>query len=267
MKLLTLNSHSWQEENQDEKIKDLVQTIKENSYDVIALQEVSQSVEEKIVYGNVKNNNYALLLLNELKKQGIEEYSFVWGFSHNYTHMNKSFEEGLAILTKHPVIDEHSFYISGIRDINNWKARNIIGATIEYKGKQFSFYSCHMGWWYDEEESFKDQVKNLLQNINMDNTVFLMGDFNNDAFIKGEGYEYLISHGLFDTYNLAECKDDGVTVKGKIAGWEKNQQKKRIDLILTNLPFPVVYSNVIFNGKNKSIISDHFGVEIEININ
>lgn len=264
MKLLTLNCHSWQEDNQIEKIKHLAETIKENSYDVISLQEVSQTVEEKIAYGNIKKDNYALFLLNELKKQGVENYSIVWGFAHNYTHMHKSFEEGLAILTKHPVVEEHSCYVSTIKDINNWKTRNIIGVTIEYSDKQFTFYSCHMGWWHDEEEPFKEQVKNLLQNINMDGTVFLMGDFNNNALIKGEGYEYLISHGLFDTYNLAELKDDGVTVKGKIAGWESNVQEKRIDLILTNRQVPVECSKVIFNNKNKLVVSDHFGVEVKI---
>lgn len=262
MKLLTLNCHSWQEDNQYEKITHLVDTIKENSYDVIALQEVNQTVEEKIVYGNIRKDNYALVLLNQLKEQGIENYSLVWRFSHMY----KNFEEGLAILTKYPVVEEHSFYVSTIKDVNNWKARNIMGVTIEYRDRHFSFYSCHMGWWHDKEEPFKDQVKILLKNINREGTVFLMGDFNNDAFIKGEGYDYLTSHGLFDTFNIAELKDDGVTVKGEIAGWEGNIQEKRIDLILTNQPVPVTYSNVIFNNKNKPVVSDHFGVEIECEI-
>lgn len=42
MKLLTLNCHSWHEENQLNKICYLAETIKEMMYDVIALQEVSQ---------------------------------------------------------------------------------------------------------------------------------------------------------------------------------------------------------------------------------
>lgn len=54
MKLLTLNCHSWQEENQMEKIRTLALAIKEQSYDVIALQEVSQRVEEPVLYDGVK---------------------------------------------------------------------------------------------------------------------------------------------------------------------------------------------------------------------
>jgi len=260
MKLLTLNCHSWQEENQAEKITYLAETIKEKSFDVIALQEVNQTVEEKTVYGNIKNDNYALVLLDKLKKLGIENYSLVWEFS----HMFKNFEEGLAILTKHPIVEEHSFYVSNIKNKNNWKTRKIVGATIQYGIEQYTFYSCHMGWWHDNEEPFKDQAVNLLKNINMNGNAFLMGDFNNNAFIKEEGYDYLISHGLIDTYYLAELKDDGVTVKGEIAGWKGDIQEKRIDLILTNHQVPVEYSKVIFNGKNKPIVSDHFGVEIKL---
>ena len=46
MKVLTLNCHAWQEENQMEKIKHLAQVIKEKQYDVIALQEVMQLIDE-----------------------------------------------------------------------------------------------------------------------------------------------------------------------------------------------------------------------------
>lgn len=54
MKLLTLNCHSWQEENQIEKIKYLAKAIQEEDYDAIALQEVSQSIQAENVCGNKK---------------------------------------------------------------------------------------------------------------------------------------------------------------------------------------------------------------------
>ena len=54
MKLLTLNCHSWQEENQIEKIQYLAKVIQEEEYDVIALQEVSQSIQAENVCGNKK---------------------------------------------------------------------------------------------------------------------------------------------------------------------------------------------------------------------
>ena len=47
MKLLTLNCHSWQEENQLEKIKYLAEIIDHEDFDVVALQEVSQEISNK----------------------------------------------------------------------------------------------------------------------------------------------------------------------------------------------------------------------------
>ncbi|MBJ8193085.1 exodeoxyribonuclease III, partial [Bacillus cereus] len=46
MKLLTLNAHAWMEENQHDKLKQLAAFIDEQQFDVIALQEVNQSMEE-----------------------------------------------------------------------------------------------------------------------------------------------------------------------------------------------------------------------------
>ncbi|MFB9759314.1 endonuclease/exonuclease/phosphatase family protein [Ectobacillus funiculus] len=261
MKLLTLNCHSWQEEHQMEKIRYLAQTIKEKSYDVIALQEVSQPIDEEYIYDNIKENNFAFVLLQELKNLGVYEYSFVWDLSHIGYEI---YEEGLAILTKHPIIEDHLFFVSRGTDINYWKTRKIVGATINYNNKPISFYSCHMGWWQDEEEPFKNQIDTLFQHVNKDELFFLMGDFNNNAFLKGEGYEYVLSQGLYDTYHLADEKDEGITVKGKIAGWSDNKQDLRIDLILTNQLAQVKYSKVIFNDINKLVVSDHFGVETEI---
>ncbi|MTL70859.1 endonuclease, partial [Turicibacter sanguinis] len=40
----------------------------------------------------------------------------------------------------------------------------------------------------------------------------------------------------------------------------------RIDLVLSDKPVNVLSSHVIFNGSHKDIVSDHFGVEVELNI-
>ena len=77
MKLLTLNCHAWQEENQIEKIQHLAQVIKEKQYDVIALQEVMQLIDTT-TSEKVKQDNYAVVLLSELMKLGVNDYKFVW---------------------------------------------------------------------------------------------------------------------------------------------------------------------------------------------
>lgn len=263
MKILTLNCHSWQEENQLDKIKYLAKTIHEKDYDVIALQEVSQGINSKIKFSNIKEDNFALVLLNEIKKLGNENFEFVWDFAHiGYD----KYEEGVAILTKHHILKKDSLYLTKSHDKNFWKTRKIVKAQIQYKEESISFYSCHLGWWHDEEEGFKFQADKLLEDLKKDKTCVLMGDFNNDAFIKNEGYDYLMDKGLKDTYFMAFAKDKGVTTIGEIDGWEGNTKDMRLDLILCNKDLNVEYSNVIFNGNNKKKVSDHYGVEAKIEL-
>lgn len=260
MKLLTLNCHSWIETEQEEKIKIIVQTILEKQYDVVALQEVNQSIEKKAVYGKIKEDNFALVIINALNEQGPAEYRMTWDFSHIGYGI---YEEGSSIITKHPIVETRSFFASSTMDSNNAKSRNIVGATVNINGELIDFYSCHTGWWRDEEEPFIGQADRLLSSINKDRLAFYMGDFNNNAFIRDEGYDYLINNGLFDIYTLAADKDSGITVQGKIDGWDLNKHDLRIDLILANREVKVKTSKVIFNGENKPVVSDHFGVEAE----
>ncbi|MGY0401375.1 hypothetical protein [Carnobacterium jeotgali] len=93
--------------------------------------------------------------------------------------------------------------------------------------------------------------------------MFLLGDFNNPAHIKQEGYE-LVTQNWFDTYHLAAQKDTGFTVADAIDGWSENQSGLRIDYIFANQPVKTISSQVIFNDNNEPIISDHFGIVVEI---
>lgn len=260
MKLLTLNCHSWQEENQLEKIEILAETIKEKSYDVIALQEVSQSIHAEKA-GQYKKDHYGLLLLEALNNLGVHDYELVWDVAHIGFDI---YEEGVALLTKHPIEKKESFFVTCSSATDFWKTRKIVGATIRLPHESIAFYSCHLGWWEDEEEPFKEQIDVLCDKVEKNEKYFLMGDFNNPAEIRDEGYDYMLSKGLYDTYELAAEKDTGKTVTGKLAGWEENKQDLRIDYIFSNTPVNVKKSKVIFNGINKPIISDHFGVEVII---
>ncbi len=262
MKILTLNCDSCEEEGQVEKLKYLAKTIKEKEYDVICLQEVSQKIKDKIVYKNIKNSNYAYKLCEYLKEINCE-YKFIWGFNHIGYDI---YEEGVAILTRLKIEDSSEFFIGTSENTNYWKTRKVIRATIENKGEKIDFYSCHLGWWCDVENSFQEQIKTLLENINKrGNRCFLMGDFNNISAIRNQGYDFILNNNIFDTYNLANEKDNGITVVGKIDGWEKNNtEEKRIDFIFTNKKIEIKKSKVIFNGKNKDKISDHYGIEVSI---
>ncbi len=110
----------------------------------------------------------------------------------------------------------------------------------------------------------KQQVDTLLAHVHKDNPFFLLGDFNNDAHRRNEGYDYLLSQGLYDTYTLSNKKDSGITVKGNIAGWDDNERALRLDLILSSHAQDIQSSTVVFNGIHYPVVSDHFGVSVEV---
>lgn len=64
----------------------------------------------------------------------------------------------------------------------------------------------------------------------------------------------------------AEQKDSGVTVEEEIDGWRDGAVKdaKRLDYIFCNTQKKVKSSKVVCNGKNYPVVSDHYGVMIEV---
>lgn len=279
MKILTINIHShfnkMTEEQFQMALNHLSDLIIRDSLDFIALQECSQTCQENVAEGTypgsfcpiktdtipIRKDNFALLLAKALEEKG-KKYYWSWtGAKIGYD----LFDEGLAVFSLHPIVDVEAFYFSKQADYHNWKSRKTIGACIQYEGKKHWFYSVHMGWWKDEEEPFVSQM-NLLQEklMEKEENVFLLGDFNSQADIRGEGYDYVKELGWQDTYLLAREKDDGITVPGTIDGWKEIDEGMRIDYIFSKESMEVLSSQVVFNGKEEVVISDHFGVMIQV---
>ena len=94
-----------------------------------------------------------------------------------------------------------------------------------------------------------------------------MGDFNNPAEIRNEGYDMIAESGWYDSYNLAAEKDNGITVEKIIDGWNdkiSTENKIRIDQIWCNRKNQVKSSRILFNGINEPVVSDHYGIMIEL---
>lgn len=273
MKLLTLNTHAWIEDNQLEKIEQLAHFINEHEFDVIALQEVNQSIKEKelpaseLTYFHeaeentiVKADNYAYVLRQQLHTQ------YYWTYIPVHVGYDK-YDEGLALLSKTPIKEAFGAYVSDMRNYENYRTRKLLGIKTAISGEDTWLVNGHFGWWHDEEEPFESQWKQSLEVIDKyvgTLPALVMGDFNNAAHIEGEGYSLVMRSGWHDCYELAAQKDDGYTVVKAIAGWEENKQKLRIDYIFSNRELPVQTSKVVLNGTEYPVVSDHFGVAVEI---
>lgn len=263
MRLLTLNTHSYIEENQEQKLDMLIKTIIANNYDVIALQEVNQLIDSPPVGETViHEDNFARVITEKLKARGLT-YSYHWAMAHiGYDR----YEEGVAILTKHPVIDTSVIKLTEATDKTDWKSRVAIKLTLHYNDQFIDCISTHHGFWDDPDGPSQQQFDRLLTHIDSSRPTFILGDFNTEASIREEGYDYLIRKGLYDTYTLARDKDNGMTVPGAIDGWKHAADSKRIDYIFMNQPFCVTASHVVFNDLNQPVVSDHFGVDVTVSL-
>ena len=273
MKLLTLNTHSLIEENYPVKLQQFVDFILAEQLDVIALQEVNQSIHAQEIgkiplpgyvpcSGNrvpLRTDNHALSVATMLRSRGLP---YCWSWLPAKVGYEK-YDEGMAIFSRKPIQNTDNLLISQSDNYAYWKTRRVLGVQVENAW----YYSIHMGWWNDQEEPFKDQWSILNAHARAKNNVWLLGDFNSDAAVAGEGYDLIRSSGWQDTYELAAIKDEGYTVAEPIDGWRDSQDPvntRRIDYIWHDTPLPIADSKVVFNGVHSPQVSDHFGILLSV---
>lgn len=286
MKVLTLNTHSWFEEKQLEKIKQTAQIIIEKDYDAIALQEVNQKRNQTPSYhskfidianGNeipLKEDNYALLLIKELEVMG---YHYYWTWTACHTDgYTRSYDEGLAILSKEP-FSAFDGVVSKVNDYENYHRRKVLGINIP--SWQTTICSVHFSWWESKDTHHKWEIPITQRypfKTEWNNTIkllshspfkrkIIMGDFNNPADHTGEGYDYIFKTypKLKDVFSLANIKDGQFSIDSNIDGWSENTKGKRIDLILASELDEVTSYSVLFDGRFTPLVSDHYGIESE----
>lgn len=264
MKLLTLNTHSLIEQNYARKLLEFVAAVHDEKPDIIALQEVSQTLSEPELFQKggytIRRDNHSCTVARLLSREGIN-YHWRWiPIKRGYDTL----EEGIAIMSLSPIIEEKAVTVSKKDDFECFKTRKILGIRTESKPDEW-FFSVHYGWWEDAEEPFKDEWTKTCCALSGLKKVWLMGDFNSPAEKRFEGYDLISNSGFFDSYLLAAEKDSGITVSKPIDGWRDKSTRggMRIDQIWLSKKTPIKSSRVIFNGENRGIVSDHYGVIIE----
>ena len=268
-KLMTLNTHSLEEKEMDRKQQIFADTVSELLPDVIALQEVNQlsdsAPESEIPETCVpvqkavplKAGNHALQVSRLLEANGTPYY---WAWLPIKVGYDK-YDEGVALFSRKPILETADLPLSMIQDFSNYRTRRLLGIRTE----DGWFFSVHTSWWNDPDEPFLHQWEEMQKAAKTRKPAVLMGDFNGDAMVRNETYDRIAKDGWYDSYVLAKNKDAGWTVAGTIDGWHDQEaaDARRIDQIWLDQPMTVKSSEVIFNGDNYPVISDHFGILIE----
>jgi maltose 6'-phosphate phosphatase len=273
--ILTLNMHTYQEQLQNEKFALIVDVIHALDIDFIALQECAQHKNSQLAQGIFRVDNMALILVNRLKSKYNKEYNFVWNWAHYGWNV---WEEGVAILSKHPVLETEDRYVSASTSISNITSRKVIfGSYSTHKGL-INLFSAHTHWrtsLTDEEQN--NQIRNIKNMVaekeNLGNLPIsiVCGDFNvnpTSDYPWSEGYNTMVANGIFrDTFlqiypnaNNRPPQSAYNTIGGDFPG--------RIDYIFVknNPRITVVESQIVFTSTVVGVVSDHYGVITKIKV-
>lgn len=275
-KLFTLNTHSWIEDNPEDKLEKLIDFIIREEPNYFCLQEINQQITSPIVKPNqfyveaqgnnfpIKEDNYALLIAEKLASKGLVYY---WSWAVNHVGYGK-YDEGVAIFSKEKLTDVESILVSQTDDYEDYHTRKVLVGNTSNK----AIYSVHFSWWIDDksEKCFEKEWNIILKNIKARRSLgyqtIIMGDFNNAAHIENEGYQLIKESAPFlkDTFVNSKSVVGQYTVLNEIDGWDGNDQSLRIDYVFVDEDVEVDKHMVIFDNLNEEIISDHFGIIIEL---
>jgi len=279
MKLLTLNTHSWMESNSKQKMNYLAKHIAAEQYDVIAFQEVNQSRFAPIATAEddpyyflgktrtaIRKNNFAFVLQQTLLKMGTAYY-WTWFPCHLGYRL---YDEGVAIFSRHPIKKLHGYVISSKQPYFSQKRRGVAGIEITNQNERMLFYSCHLSGWQDNKRNhFLEEwvrLETALATLHPDQKIVLLGDFNASANRRGKGYDWITKiSGWQDTYALAPIRKGKFTFPSHRTGAIlQKQHPRRIDYILCNYKPTVLSAEILFDGKDTPLISDHCGLKVSL---
>ncbi|MDO4927960.1 MAG: endonuclease/exonuclease/phosphatase family protein [Corynebacterium sp.] len=279
MKLLSLNVHSWMEIHPSEKLLHLAQAIVAHRVDIVALQEVNQlrlpepdystepssrvSSQMRLPHPAAGFDNFAALLCQLLASWG-EDYTWYWSPAHIGF---ERYDEGVAILVRQdsfPVTTQKTLVLTD-HPYNDVRRR--VAQAVCFQ--DFWVASGHFSWWErDGAALFRPEWDTLqaFSNAQLDQgkPTLVAGDLNNPASVIGEGFDYVRSLGWLDTYQLCAEPQGANTIMEPIAGWEDTTGPRRIDYVLSNTAISVTQHSVIFDGKNFPVVSDHYGLLVEL---
>ena len=266
MKFLTLNTHSWMEKEAEEKFNLLLQDILDKNYDLICFQEINQEITSPEVKVDdfykalpsaepIHQDHYVRFLVEKLAESG-RNYYWTWSYNHIGYH------EGVAILSKTP-IEAREVLVSDVDDPTDYHTRRVALAETAVDGKELAVASVHLSWW---DKGFQEEwarFETVLKTLNK--PLLLAGDFNNPA--GQEGYQAILASplGLQDAFEVAKEKSGSYTVPPEIDGWKGNTEPLRIDYVFTTKELEVENLHVVFDGNHSPKVSDHFGLNAQLN--
>lgn len=255
LKILILNLHCYQEENQDEKFTQIAKAINELDADIICFQEVAEYWRDG--QGDWESNSAKLI--NDRLKHPFHLHT-------DWSHLGfDKYREGVAILSRFPLSDHEARYVSDSEDIFSIHSRKVVKAKVHvpYMGA-INVFSAHLSWLEDGFEGQFNKLHEWAESQSTDDikATLLCGDFNITA---GEvGYEQVVASNQYDDQFLA-ANEQGVfeqIFRVNDAHWQDLlTDDYRIDYVFMNKQsqLKVTSAKVVFTEQDYGRVSDHCG--------
>lgn len=262
LRVLTLNLHCYQEQDQDYKFRQIAQAIQDFHIDLVCLQEVAEN-------WNDGNGDWASNAARVINSYMSCPYHLHTDFSHQGFDR---FREGVAILSRHEFSSTDSAYVSDSQDVYDIHARRVVMAQVHvpYFGP-VNLFSAHLSW---PEDGFYTQFDRMRQwaDERHDNSVtatLLCGDFNVKA--GSDAYCHIVRSSEYEDQFLRTVNKpafdrvyrDGVKDIGGAIGHDG-----RIDYIFLKRGSRVRSLNgrELFTSQSYGRVSDHTGYYVEFEL-
>lgn len=255
LKVLILNLHCRQEENQDDKLSQIAKAIGSLDVDIVCLQEVAELWNDG--EGDWETNTARII-----NERLVSPYHLVTDWSHlGFEH----YREGVAILSRYPIEKHAAKYVSASSDPYSIHSRKVVMAQVRvpYFGL-LNVFSSHLSWW---EDGFAEQFDNLRQWASDEHSseltaTMLCGDFNIKA--GSRGYQFVVdSNEYTDQYLSANSPKIFQKVFGaRELAWESAlEDDHRIDYVFLRKGsrLHAISGQVVFTDQDYGRVSDHFG--------
>lgn len=246
----------------------LAGAIAELRPDVVLLQEVGQHVDAPIVGSRkgetIRADNAALLIADALQHDHGLQHQWLWFMAHIGFG---EWEEGVALLTPHPIAGAEGWFVSGEGSQQRWNARRLLVAEVRPEpARHITCASAHLSWWEDPDEPFAPQFNRAHAIVRRrTEDAILAGDFN--VRDDGPGYRHMMAQGDWtDAHAAAVAPAPPVgTFPGDIAGWS-GQGAGRIDYVLSRGPHLRPRAARTLFDTQESRVSDHFGLLVDFDL-
>lgn len=193
LRAMTLNLHTYQEVDQQQKFERIARAIQETKIDLVCLQEVGE-------HWNHGEGDWASNAARIINSHLPEPYHLHTDWSHLGFDR---FREGVAILSRYPFVYTDSGYVSDSHDPYDIHSRKVVMAQVRvpYFGL-INVFSAHLSW---PSDGFFPQFDRLREWAEQRHTpgvtaTLLGGDFNIAA--GSEAYRHIVDSGDYEDQYL-----------------------------------------------------------------